>query len=55
MTILCSNKKDLNFYPKVSKYCPAVPDGGEYGGVGAHGVGAHPGLADVVKTAAEEG
>ena len=39
----------------MSKYCPAVPDGREYGGVGAHGVGAHPGLADVVKTSAEEG
>ena len=32
-----------------------MPDGGEHGGVGAHGVGAHPGLADVVETAAKEG
>ena len=40
---------------KVSKYWPAMPDGGEHGRVGAHGVGAHPGLADVVETAAEEG
>ena len=40
---------------KVSKYWPAMPDGGEHGRVGAHGVGAHPGLADVVETTAEEG
>ena len=40
---------------KMSKYFPALPDGGEHGGVGAHGVRAHPGLADVEETAAEEG
>ena len=39
----------------MSKYSQALPDGGEHGGVGAHGVGAHPGLADVEETAAEEG
>ena len=35
---------------KMSKYFPALPDGGEHGGVGAHGVGAHPRLADMLET-----
>ena len=39
----------------MSNYPPELPDGGKHGGVGAHGVRAHSGLADVVETAAEEG
>ena len=39
----------------MSNYCPELPDSGEHGGVGAHGVRAHSGLTDVVETAAEEG
>lgn len=39
----------------MSKYSPELPDSGEHGGVGAHGVRAQSGLADVVEAAAEEG
>ena len=39
----------------MSNYPPELPDGGKHGWVGAHGVRAHSGLADVVETAAEEG
>ena len=40
---------------KMSKYFPALPDGGEHGGVGAHGVGAHPRLADMLETPPQQG